>query len=285
LGDDRWAFRWASRVAASNKTGDGLVTPLRKKNLAGTLYTRDAKLEAKLVELEDLTQDELVARCSIRERDNPDYVPSECLVYFVRASRCDHSTAGFERLYKILAERVLRALPREESAHGKTASLTKAVIRDKAFGEFVELLSRDRTEYTEKLDYFEVRFDGALASLRRDAQKQAWRDENRSAPLVYDDDTGELAKEVERAAGSFDPFNQPEIDGSDYRSRLDAAIDILPPEQMRIIEMLRKGIPIDSKDADAVTIAKALGKSEKTIRTYRDKAFAALRTAMSGDDQ
>lgn len=265
--------------------GAGLVTPLRKKNLAGTLYTRDANIEVRLAELEGLTQDELVARCSIRKRDDPSYVPSECLVYFVRASRSDHSTAGFERLYKILAERVLRALPRAENADGKTASLTKSVIRDNVFGRFVEMLSLDRTEYSEKLDYFEVRFDGALASLRRDAQEQAWRDENRSASLEYDEETGELADEVERAAGSFDPFNQPEIDGSDYRSQLDASIDILPPEQVRIIEMLRKGIPIDSKDADAVTIAKVLGKSEKTIRTYRDKAFAALRAAMSGDDQ
>ena len=48
--------------------------------------------------------------------------------------------------------------------------------------------------------------------------------------------------------------------------------------------MLRKGVPIDSKEADAVTIAKALGKSEKTIRTYRDKAFAAIRAAMSGEE-
>lgn len=53
---------------------------------------------------------------------------------------------------------------------------------------------------------------------------------------------------------------------------------------MRIIEMLRKGVPIDSKEADAVTIAKALGKSEKTIRTHRDKAFAAIRAAMSGEE-
>jgi DNA-directed RNA polymerase specialized sigma24 family protein len=48
--------------------------------------------------------------------------------------------------------------------------------------------------------------------------------------------------------------------------------------------MLRKGVPIDSKEASAVTIAKVLGKSEKTIRTHRDKAFAAIRTAMSGEE-
>lgn len=262
-----------------------MVTPLRKKTLEGKLYKRDAKIEARLSELKGLTQEELVVRCSIRKRDAPDYVPSECLVYFVRASRSGHSEESFERLYKILAERVLRTLPRAENADGKTASMTKTIIRDKVFDRFIELLSRDRIEYSEKLDFFEVRFDGALANLRRDAQEQAWRDENRSVSLEYDEETGDLTEEVERAAGSFDPFRQSEIDDLDYRSQLDAAIDTLPLEQMRIIEMLRMGIPIDSKDADAVTIAKVLGKSEKTIRTYRDKAFAALRGAMLGDDQ
>ncbi len=259
-----------------------MVTPLRKKSLDGELYTRDTKIEVNLAELEGLTRDELAARCSIRKRDDPDYVPSECLVYFVRASRSDHPTKGFDQLYKSLAERALRILRRKESAGSDTMSLTNSVIRDEVFGKFVELLSRDRIEYSEKLDYYEIRFDGALANLRRDAQEPAWRHENRSVPLEYDEETGELAEEVERAAGSFDPFKQREIGSSDYRSQLDAAIDILPPEQMRVIEMLRMEIPIDSKDVDAVTIAKALGKSEKTIRTYRDKAFAALRIAMSG---
>lgn len=262
-----------------------LVTPLRKKRLrTEELYTRIPEVEAKLVELEGLSGDDLLARVQIRSRDDLGYVPSECLVYFVRASRVDNSNAGFDRLYKVLAERVLRSLPRAESADGTTTSLTNSVIRDRVFGRFIELLSADRGEYSEKLDYFEVRFDGALASLRRDAQDQAWRDENRSTSLDFDEETGEPSEEVERAAGSFDWSSDLEIDGADYRFRLDAAIDALPPEQMRIIEMLRKGVPIDSKEADAVTIAKALGKSEKTIRTHRDKAFAAIRAAMSGEE-
>lgn len=265
--------------------GNGLVTPLKKTNLEGKLYTRNARIEEKLALLQGLTQDELVVQCGIRTRDDPDYVPSECLVYFVRASRADHSIAGFEQLYKILAERVLRALPREGSADGEPAGLTKSIIRDKVFGKFVELLSSDRTEYSEKLDYYEVRFNDALAKSRFDAQKEAWRDENRSIPLETDEDSGELAEEVERAAGSFDLVSQFEDDSSDYRLQLEAAIDTLPSEQMRIIEMLRQGIPIDSKDADVVTIAKALGKSEKTIRTHRNKAFATLRVAMLGDNQ
>ena len=36
---------------------------------------------------------------------------------------------------------------------------------------------------------------------------------------------------------------------------------------------------------EVAPIAKALGRSEKTIRTYRDKAFAALRAAMADGDE
>jgi DNA-directed RNA polymerase specialized sigma24 family protein len=48
--------------------------------------------------------------------------------------------------------------------------------------------------------------------------------------------------------------------------------------------MLRQGFPIDSKDPQAMTVAKALGKSEKTIRLHRDRAFAALRAALSQEN-
>jgi hypothetical protein len=56
---------------------------------------------------------------------------------------------------------VLRSLPRAASSDGKTESLTRGVVREKVFGRFVELLSADRATYLDKVDYFEVRFDGA----------------------------------------------------------------------------------------------------------------------------
>lgn len=228
-----------------------------------------------------LSRDDLLARCCIRDRSDPQYIPSESLLHLVRACRQDASDAYFERLYKILAERVLRALPKAESAKGKTESLQRAEIREKVFDRFQELLALDRRIYVTKLDYFEVRFDSALASLRRDAQEQVWRSENRTKPLEYDEDTGELSAEIEKAAGQYNPFDSPNRDDPAYRFRLDAAIDALPPEQSRIIHMLRQDIPIDSKDPGALTIAKALGRSEKTVRTYRDKAYAALHKALT----
>lgn len=273
----------AQETTASNRSGI-VINGLRKRRLSGELYERDPKIEALIAELAVLPRDELIARAGIMKRSDPTYVPSECLVYFIRASRRDNNEAWFERLYRILIERVLRSLPRSESSDGKTESLTRGVVRDKVFSRFVELLSADRATYIDKLDYFEVRFDGAVASLRRDAQEQAWRDENRSQALEYDD-SGELSPEVEAAAGAHDPFAALDLDDAAYRLRLDAAIEALPTEQSRIIHMLRQGFPIDSKEPDVMTISKVLGRSEKTVRTYRDKAFAALRAAMGDGEE
>ena len=262
-----------------------MITPLRKRTLQGTLYKRDAKIEALLVQLEPLSLAEIVERCEITDRSDLAYVPSECLMYFVRATRHDDSDRHFERLYKILLSRILRALPNPETNDGEVirVSSTKSRIRDVAFGRFTEALAADRQDYSDKLDYFEVRFDGAVANLRRDAQETAWREENRSTSLEYDPETNEPTSEVEEAAGTFNPFEN--LEENDYRSRLDAAIDTLPPEQIRIIQMLRQGFLIDSKDPDAVTIAKTLKKSEKTIRLHRDRAFKALRAALLGESE
>jgi len=271
--------------ADAHHAGEAIVAPLRKRRLSGELYERDPKIEALIAELAVLPRDELIASAEITKRSDPGYVPSECLVHFIRASRRDNNEAWFERLYRILIGRVLRSLPKAESSDGRTESLTRGGVRDKVFSRFVELLSADRADYVDKLDYFEVRFDGALASLRRDAQEKAWRDENRSQPLEYDEESGELSPEVEAAAGAHDPFAASDFDDPAYRSHLDAAIEALPTEQSRIIHMLRQGFPIDSKEPDVMTIAKALGRSEKTIRTYRDKAFATLRAAMTDGDE
>lgn len=185
-----------------------MVSPLRKRTLEGAIYTRGAKVEAYLAELERLPRADLVARCMIQKRSDPGYVPSECLLNFVRATHTDNSDAQFERLYKILIARVLRALPKAETVKGGVVrvSQTKSRIRDAAFDRFVGQLAADRQAYSERLDYFEVRFDGAVANLRRDAQDQAWREENRAVPIEFDPETNEPSAEVEKAAGSYNPF-------------------------------------------------------------------------------
>lgn len=263
-----------------------MATALKKQTPDGALYTRTPTIEAQLNSLEQLSRDEILARCQISQRSDPGYVPSECLLYFIRASRADNSNTLFECLYKILFARVLRALPSADSADGKTRSLTRERIRDKVSERFVEMLAGDRQIYDDRLDFFEIRFDMALRRLRLDAQKQAWRDEKRNQPISYDEDSGELSPEIEKAAGSVNPFEGPEFHNEAFRLRLDAAIETLPPAQSRTIHMLMLDYQIHSEDPTVTTICKVLGKTPKTIWNYRDRAMKALRKALiEGKDQ
>lgn len=257
-----------------------MALPLRKRKSDGNVYVRPEAIEKMLEELELLPRDALMDRCRIRDRGDPGYVPTECVMHFIRASHRDNSEARFATLYRVLLERAAYRLPR--ATNTVHISSSQAEINDLVMDTINALVAGDRNQYCEKLDYFEVRFDGAMAKLRIDAQRKVWKRQNRNSQ-IENPETGELRPEVEQAVGAYNPFEDEKIADRDYRSKLDAAIDTLPLLQQRIVHMLRKGIPIDSQDTYAVTISKTLGKVEKTIRSNRNKAYAALRCILDGD--
>jgi len=240
-----------------------VVRPLRKRTLQGKPYVRIPSVEAKLHEILTLPPNELVTRCASQDRKDSAFIPTECLLYLVRTWQPDDPQ--FESIYKSLAGRILRKLP-------------KGQAREKMFEAFVDLLAQDRTSYVERLDYFEIRFDSALLSLRRDAQRQVCREPDHSS--IDDPGNGKLRREVEATVGTFDPFDPAALERADYRSHLDAAINTLPIEQKQIVKLWLQGMPIDSTDPGTMSIAKKLGKAEKTIRLHRDQAFATLRSIL-----
>lgn len=262
-----------------------MITPLRKKPKGSDKpYTRRAHIEALLSQMEALSRSEIVERSRIRNTSNPEYMPTECVLYFARACRRDNSEHYFERLFKALYQRLISGLPRVENGHRAVVDQTAEKIRDHALGRFLEMLATDRNGYDERLDYFEVSFNAGLANLRKDAMTPALRDLKRSAQIEYDAETAEPSAKVERARGAFDPFDPAKSNDEDYRMRLDAAIDALPEEQIRIITMIAHGIPIESKMSDKPSISTILGRSEKTIRNHRDKAYQTVRTALQKDE-
>lgn len=245
---------------------------LRKIKLDGTLYHRRPVVEAEIQRLAAVSPSELERRASVGHRASPEFVSPEVLVHFVRTVG-----AGMhrERLTELLLQRVYLLLPRAENAGEATASLTKTNIRDDVVDHFVDLLLSDRAAYDNRLDYYEINFNSAIAKDRKDASDRHWKRDSQSVELGMDEDGAYNA--LDEAIGGYDPFDPRELDEKFYRLRLEEEIDSLPELQRRIVEMWHQEIPIDSQDPSVDTISKALGKSEKTIRTHRDKAFATLR--------
>jgi RNA polymerase sigma factor (sigma-70 family) len=255
-----------------------LIEPLRKRRKNdGQVYTRLSVNEQKLQDLVLLPSEELVKRCTL-PKTNDGYVPSECIVYFVRRSASSGDEKLFEKLFKILAARFQGLLPRPENAGGESVSFTKIQVMEHAFDRFVTMILEERSgKYVEGLDIYEVVFNSVVALRRIDAQRKSWKEENRSTTLEVGEESTEIASEVEEAAGQYDPFDPDEIQNNIYRLRLADAISQLPQPQKVIVEMLRQGVLIESIDPKVDTISKLLGISEKTVRNRRDKAFEKLR--------
>ncbi len=264
-----------------------MAEPLRKKQVGedGGIYQRPPNVEAALDALLLLPIGQFVQRCAITNRTDPAYVPSECLLHILRRVARQSSGDDFEALFGLVKKRILRALPPvERFAPGYVHASESAAatdLRDAVLAHFQEMLCRDRLDYEEHLDFFEVRFDMAIAKLRMTARRKVQRDEDRGAPLYLDEEPNEHTSEVEAALVRLQRDPVYEFEATDYRKWLLAAIDLLPDNQRRVIELQLQDIPIDSCDPDAVTMVKVLGCVEKTVRNRRDRAYATLRKLLS----
>jgi hypothetical protein len=259
-----------------------LIVPLTKRRKDETLYLRPDKIESLLVELTDQPRKILLERARVSDRNHPSFLPSECLVHFIRASRSDNSDSWFEQLYKILAERVIRAVPRAGES-GNSTSLVNENIKDAVFYRFFEMLAEDRKLQADKLDFFEIRFNFAIQRLRLTAQERVWREKNRTDSL--DDECNAIVAGNMQSA-EIDLFEEGILSDPLLRDRLLRAIDDLPPEQSRTLHLELLGWPIHSSNPEEMTISTALVCSDRSVRNYRKRALKTLTALFSlGNDQ
>lgn len=245
---------------------------LRKLKPDGAPYFRRDIVESEIQALAGISAAELERRTGLRTSSELGLISPEALLYFVRNAA---PGAYREKLTEKLLGRVVSRLRPVTDSGGDTISLTRMNIREAVVDHFVDLLLSDRAEYDERLDYYEVNFNAAIAADHHDANVRHWKHENRNDDLETED--GEISAQVESLVSGYNPIDPDELDKKNYRLLLDDAIDSLPEFQRRIVVMLREEVPIESKDPSIESISKVLGKSEKTIRTHRDKAFASLK--------
>lgn len=255
-----------------------MIEPLRKLK-DGEPCKRPPKIEAKLLELDGLSDTELIGRSEIVSTNDPGFIPAECLVYLVRSRRgCDPSDSTFEQLYTALFKRVLAQLPREPEQDGRGEAGLESEVRSIAASKFAELMANDRkTGYDDRLDVYEYRFAMAVSKLRVSAYREALSNKNRATQVASFEDEVELSdRELEQI--SFGDLAESEKFGDkDYRMLLNAAINRLPDEYRTALELHRQGIPVDPTNENVISISKAIGRTPKTTREYLKKAIAAVK--------
>lgn len=257
------------------------LPPLRKKTVEGKLYERRAATEVVILECLELTFDELCDRAEISARKNPDYIPSEALVYFLRQTKTHNHDAQFGRLYNILQKRIKRVCPRSEFRIGDKdgANANLLDLQEFVLDDFAERVMCDRQTYEEKLDGFEVAFDHMIARRKDDALRKMYRRDKPTEPLEYDAD-GDIPADVEKGLVELNPEKNSFEDEITYRFQLQRAIGSLPDDERRVITMIFAGIPSESNDPEVQTISTILQCEPQTVRNRRNKAVKKLQAIL-----
>ncbi len=259
------------------------IRPLKKIGKNGLYKHRPETLNL-LEELVLLPDGVLLERCNIPLRDVADYVPSECLVYLVRTK---HGTkeATAEKLLEILLGRLLSYLPKRSELDRGPVSLVRSNFSDEVFSNFTEMILGDPEKFDDKLDFFEFMFDLGLKRLFLDAKKMVWRREKKNVPYLVEEKTGELSEDLQKKLGFSDTFDLNEIERAELRALIRPSMESsqFSELQRHIIHLRLLGFPISSKDPVKQTIAKALNKSDRTIRTHLKLALLSLKPILNGD--
>lgn len=261
------------------------IDPLRKLK-DGVPLTRQPEVVAAIERTFTWTFEELLQHAAINDRRHALYVPSEALMYRLRATKKDNSDKRFLALYDIIKRRLEAACARATTSEGETVfeNAKLADIRDRLVAHVVDLVLADRQDYSDKLDFFEVRFERAIRLLRIDKFRRIARHEVGKVALEYDDGSGEIIHEAEEGLASMRENIRSSEDDLTYRLSLRRAIDALPDEERKVIELILAGVTIESKDPNEISIVNLLGTVEKTVRNRRDRAITKIRAALKLGD-
>jgi hypothetical protein len=266
------------------------IAPLRMKNRDGSIYRRPKKIEAAILTISQLPADEVANLCKINDADCDEYVPTECLLHFVRnATFAADEHAAFV-LFSTLLDRVSRAavpeLTRFEARSDHSPQgMIPLEVREAIIEKFEDMLCTDQNEYDTRLDFYECRFNAALAKLRLTARRDVGTRHAGFENLNADEESIEPSIEVEEAFAKLKEPTTEDSSDPNYRLKLRAAINTLPAKERQIIELLFEGLPIESQDDQVLSVVKVAGCTEKTARNRRDRAILRLQETLKDDSQ
>lgn len=250
---------------------------LNRKTKNGDPYQRSALVETWIEKLEALQPAERLQHFAIQSRSNPNYLPAEVLVYFLRRAWADGQHAEFKELFYIILRRIERNSfwHFRDYDHDYATYIVKEIV-----SRFSLLISKDCNGQTRSLDFYEIHFNQALSALRTSVLRQIGPATVDTVPLEADLGDGfVISPEVQAAATTLSGAST-EIVDSAFRLKLTAAIRSLPNDQKQVVALFLKGFQFGSKDPELTTIASILQCDERTARNRLGRACKTLKTLL-----
>jgi hypothetical protein len=255
-----------------------MVRALKKHNQDGLRYTRPAQIERAIAEVLNEPPAAWLDRAKIVDKGNPKYLAPEVLVHLVRhALRMqDYPTAN--ALLPCLGERCIRVLKRTVSV---SAVFDADEVRDETVSRLYELFAEDPQSPDEGiLDYYEIRFESAFATLRANVIREATA---RAAPLMpltstdgQEDAEGDEPIELQELASDSEAAVL-----SAENAELHRLIQALPPVECDAVTWKYVyGYKTESNDPGETTVATLCGVSGSEVRSRLRSAYARLKKWM-----
>ena len=262
-----------SRRGDSVGSEELMAAPLRRlKN--NEVYVRPASVEALLDPALQQTPETISDRAYIREKTDPNFLPTECLLHLIRhAFRIGNTRLRDVTLLLLLkrCERILKNKIPDDQPNAEE-------LREAVLGKFTELLARDANDPNQTiLDYFEVRFNDAFRKLRFHFLRS--EKYTRTSLPLFPDAEGQAEIDPEGVCRLLKSTGQdPSPEDFVIRKQLCDAVQTLPPDETKaIILHFFYGYKIESTDPTATTVATLCGVSGRTIGTRLKSAIEKLK--------
>lgn len=249
-----------------------MVRPLTKRRPNRELYTRPPAVETHIDETLRLDLDTLRQRLTITNHQTSGYLRSECLVHLIREAI---RTGDNDRINLVLPVLLLRCETILKNKISDSHRFDAESLREEVLGQFGEMLTDANSE---KLDFFECRFNSAFRTFRIDLVNEEVDRPEETLPFPPSSDREWEGSDENILARLSDVVSTPVTqESSVFLSEIWEALMALPVEERQAVILCHvMGYKVESEDPNEVTAATRCNCSGRTIRNRLVRAATKL---------
>lgn len=255
------------------------VEPLTQKNIAGGNYEREHDVEEQIISTTALSDEEIIAKAKITDKEAAGFLQEETLVYLIRFSFQQQRRSLYNALSETLIIRCQKQLDfRLRSLDSDLANEAYAEIMRILFGKILSIDGQG--------DFLQVRFWYALDRVaidvfRQYSHRQA-KDRANLIPISFTEpnETDEAEEDWEEKVFSSDHIIPGENRWSSVERQAlikEALLSIEEPIRTAFVLHHYKGWKIESIDPEEITLSTYFRVTPKTIGNWLRKAELELK--------